>query len=1253
MASDGLKNDIANFLIDRRMMSGLYHKGVVAYGDAAALVLQILGHADSSGPLSRRGMRESVRKHAATLAASRPDVHNLRMEDGAFEVDLFPDVLNHFTKSSLTAQDMDEIYEMVGPPSRQPTQKRRYVRTSLATGAASSSQGLVGAIEDVPADDEGVVAIPARPPAAEPSSLVPYDRMDRDALAVRLEQRDEEVAQLKEELRKVRRSRVFYMQKAEGLEVDLYEANQEIVALKAQATFRPGRNVTTYGGYCLAVRRNVGHASAAATALMVTGEGEGGVKDKNAVVSYEHRAAAGKVIRSKVFYSEPEGVDLSQQLEIHLLKCDGTNSELIQKKKVHVSMVHSSLCDVSEAAACPGGVAPASVAEHVESQSVSGDLLTVTKDNGPEVHAFMLTHLQSVYCPTWKSRASASDDQKFFASVYVFGVDAGPGNQWALKQIKEDLRGSSARVMFCAVFCFMHQLHLIVKDLLDRTEGFDWGPLKEGKRYWGTVATVANVWRSCGAPTRIFQAAIDVPGGGLDVAHRYFKKMPGRPLRGRWGSVAAVERLIISAKTFIGAVFKLAFGKDEAGPAGKAKAKAKPKAKGAAKADAQAKRRAKVGDDEEAEYRKQQGDWRGTAVAMTGDSLWLAMVHISYIVKQPLTEYLYSSQKKKGEYEKQDFPLLLLRVLDKPCDEDSGDRRAIARTLLRKDRGDLVTVNGDFAAKARELFMDDWRGMEASGQCSAKLFVFLLVWRSKLPHDTQDLEGANSVLQRMAKLAPNLHLPLASDRLRLKLGTPIRANECVDLHPAIMNHFSKQEFHDRFEPVVVAREPAGAAPPPPPALPRYNAAIRAAARYAHAAGPLMPNYMEKAFTFGLDAAQERHAFLMCWSYHQKVSCATGKLRPMGGGHCIFHLDRPIRISSLTEVIGEMAMAGKGKGKLGARAPLPLRSGTLGWLSLDRATFSDETEQEVVPKPPKIGRGGEPEDDGLEDFVGAAMGDVMEDDEGEYEGPVGGGEGEGGDDDLAGHPAEENLDEEGAIVPEPEEFDPVADDGGDVGVNSDDGPDESPDGHGPHGHGGPHPDGPDLPVGGDSPVAGPPPAAPATPPLASVANEGGILVRQSLAKAELEAAHRRAEERRGAPMSYGAIGMVAKPDGSCSFVLWTQPTRQKARPVRIDGEGRIMSMVHFAQPETDYADVEVIIGNTGLVQPYALRKHERPAVDAWLLLLQMERNTRFFQGPLALKDNNPRQCVKCDIVGPEDAGIDLADPTDGGDLQFYR
>eukprot|EP00959_Pyramimonas_sp_CCMP1952_P125560 2625407-Pyramimonas_sp.AAC.1 len=83
---------------------------------------------------------------------------------------------------------------------------------------------------------------------------------------------------------------------------------------------------------------------------------------------------------------------------------------------------------------------------------------------------------------------------------------------------------------------------------------------------------------------------MDIPGGGPDVAHNFFRKTPGRPLRGRWGSVAGVEKLIIDARTFIGAVFKKAFGKNEAGPAplGKAKAKAKPKA-AAAKAHARKK----------------------------------------------------------------------------------------------------------------------------------------------------------------------------------------------------------------------------------------------------------------------------------------------------------------------------------------------------------------------------------------------------------------------------------------------------------------------------------------------------------------------------------------------------------------------------------------------------------------------------------------------------------------------------------------
>eukprot|EP00959_Pyramimonas_sp_CCMP1952_P142749 2988608-Pyramimonas_sp.AAC.1 len=65
-------------------------------------------------------MREAIRKYVVALAASRDDAHNLRMEAGAFEVDLFPSVLSEFAKVHLSEQDMDDVYNMAKPPPRKP-----------------------------------------------------------------------------------------------------------------------------------------------------------------------------------------------------------------------------------------------------------------------------------------------------------------------------------------------------------------------------------------------------------------------------------------------------------------------------------------------------------------------------------------------------------------------------------------------------------------------------------------------------------------------------------------------------------------------------------------------------------------------------------------------------------------------------------------------------------------------------------------------------------------------------------------------------------------------------------------------------------------------------------------------------------------------------------------------------------------------------------------------------------------------------
>eukprot|EP00959_Pyramimonas_sp_CCMP1952_P267876 5600752-Pyramimonas_sp.AAC.1 len=110
-------------------------------------------------------------------------------------------------------------------------------------------------------------------------------------------------------------------------------------------------------------------------------------------------------------------------------------------------------------------------------------------------------------------------------------------------------------MMFIAVFCFLHQVHLVVKDLLTLLEQWQWGGLFAEKKYWSTVATVANVWRSVGMPAKIVDAAYTECQDD-NLARRLFKKLPGKPLRGRWGSVAAIEEVVSCAAAFIGKVFK-------------------------------------------------------------------------------------------------------------------------------------------------------------------------------------------------------------------------------------------------------------------------------------------------------------------------------------------------------------------------------------------------------------------------------------------------------------------------------------------------------------------------------------------------------------------------------------------------------------------------------------------------------------------------------------------------------------------------
>ena len=648
MSAKGVLIDIANFLADHKLMQHMYRTGTIPFSKVALLASQLLGPRDDMPVGYDKRMNREVHSAVNTIASERSDFHSLRITEKEFEVELLPAVLNLLVADlKLTNEEMDGIYEKLGAPTAPTTdtvdgsgkqlergagafpRKSRVGRQSFGTRSGSSNSvartlsfatpvkgdSADGATQDsqpssaiAPVDASYLVASPFMASPSASGMLVPSRASphiaDHGAMVAQLRQRDAEIEELKEQLRRTQRSRRYWMERAEATQVALEDMCADYGALKATTDFRPSRCITTVGGYTLAIRRNIAHASAKATAEMVTGTdaapGSGGrVQDPHTVVSYEHRASIAKALRSRDFYSRPTAEEAANQVEVHLLKCDGTHSQAIEKSKVHVSAVHSSVFNIAAVGeSCPEHSILESLGREVECLSTMGDLVKCGTEAGGETYGFMLRHLASVGCPTWQQQAALPQGEQCHCAVYLFGVDAGPGNIGALPKLQGEL-AHCPYVMYAAVFCFCHQVHLICKDLLQCMEGWQWGVLTGTKQYWGTVATVANVWRSCGIPTRLYEAAVEVPGGGPLAAQRMFKQIPGRPLRGRWGSVASVEKTIMNAFSLIGAVFAKAFGKDEAGvapaPAKKAKAKAKPPKK------------KKLGDDEDKEYKQQQG----------------------------------------------------------------------------------------------------------------------------------------------------------------------------------------------------------------------------------------------------------------------------------------------------------------------------------------------------------------------------------------------------------------------------------------------------------------------------------------------------------------------------------------------------------------------------------------------------------------------------------------------------------------------
>ena len=125
-----------------------------------------------------------------------------------------------------------------------------------------------------------------------------------------------------------------------------------------------------------------------------------------------------------------------------------------------------------------------------------------------------------------------------------------------------------------------------------------------------------------------------------------FPKLPGRCLRNRWLSIDSVERIIVSAVALRGKVFGALWGyycDDHAEavplpPPQAPLAKARPRAKNKAR---------DPGQDEKDAFQERQRATRTLAAKLTQCRLFLAMVMIASITRQPLVHL--KSPAKQGE----------------------------------------------------------------------------------------------------------------------------------------------------------------------------------------------------------------------------------------------------------------------------------------------------------------------------------------------------------------------------------------------------------------------------------------------------------------------------------------------------------------------------------------------------------------------------------------------------------------------------
>ena len=641
------------------------------------------------------------------------------------------------------------------------------------------------------------------------------------------------------------------------LEDRLVKTEEAFDHLQEEINYRPGkRNMSKLGGYNLAWRRNTPGTNTSAASAIAMGAGaavHGSFHDHHIVTKCEYRAAACVDFRNEQFQSlvatntaPTEGH--TRSIVVHQYVGDATHSEAIDKSKMHLATLCTMQCAVHVilavmAAMGQGPMTLDTCSTGVIRKKATCDMQVVNTGTGEELYRIIQRQVQSTGAATWEDACANSVTNTNCITTWVMGLDNGADNVGATRRIKERLKDSRL-VMMWVVWCLFHQYHLVVKDILQTLDTWefaeDLGFTPLPSPYYTCVSMICNVWRSCGIHRRLRNLAAHKYSDS--VCEECFGKLPGRPIKGRWGCIDNIEVIIQSAMLYLSPLFTLIFPD---------KKEAKPKG---------------PGHDADADFAEKQRQSRKNAKGALSNKAFAILLVVSIAVKRPMLEFLLWGQKQVRKqndairvcretetvylgptflsntvvwkapeiYSKlwslvdveaflnhgpwcpamnlaedrqkpavialilsvllrsitnwhmrftlpnTKFPRLFLHIVESYPHIPDDRRKDIARLLLDTSDANLDRAEDDFATKMKQLYKTEFEHMAATGECNATLFMHLLLVRAQLTGESQSIEGRNSVLQRMAKAAPNMSHALANTRIKLKMEEdPLTPSECA------------------------------------------------------------------------------------------------------------------------------------------------------------------------------------------------------------------------------------------------------------------------------------------------------------------------------------------------------------------------------------------------------------------------------------------------------------------------------------------